>query len=126
MRPILMASLVGPSHTVARLSLLDTGADETIFTESLAQAVGLDLSHAPAGETYGFGGRPFPLRYGQVNLRLTDGIEFREWPALVGFTSAPLPRQILGIAGCLEFFTAAFHGDREEVELNVNSKYPGT
>ena len=43
----------------------------------------------------------------------------------VGFTSAPLRQPLLGYAGFLQFFTATFHGDREEVELAVNAAYPG-
>ena len=69
---------------------------------------------------------PTPLRYAEVRLRMTDGKEFREWPAWVGFTSAPLRHPLLGFAGCLQFFGANFLGDREEVELTVNSLYPGT
>jgi hypothetical protein len=45
---------------------------------------------------------------------------------MVGFTPVRLNRALLGFAGCLQFFTATFHGDREEVELTVNSLYPGT
>jgi hypothetical protein len=33
---------------------------------------------------------------------------------------------MVGFAGFLQFFTATFHGDREEVELTVNMAYPGT
>jgi hypothetical protein len=33
---------------------------------------------------------------------------------------------LYGFAGFLQFFTAKFEGDREEVELTVNSLYPGT
>ena len=58
-------------------------------------------------------------------LRLTDGREFREWPAWVGFTPARLPYPMLGFAGCLQFFDAEFRGGREEVELTVNPLYPG-
>jgi hypothetical protein len=32
----------------------------------------------------------------------------------------------LGITGFLDYFTATFFGDREEVELPVNSLYRGT
>ena len=32
---------------------------------------------------------------------------------------------LLGFAGCLQFFDALFHGEREEVELTVNGLYPG-
>jgi hypothetical protein len=61
-----------------------------------------------------------------VTLRLTDGIEFREWPARVGFTQIPLRRALLGFAGVLQFFYALFDGEMEQVELTINANYPGT
>jgi len=72
------------------------------------------------------GGVPLPVRYVQATLRLTDGTEFREWTAWVGFAPVPMLWPLLGFAGFLQFFSASFLGDREEVELNVNSLYPGT
>lgn len=66
------------------------------------------------------------LRYAQVRLRVAQGGEFREWPAWVGFTSHPARYPMLGFGGFLQFFSAHFHGDREEVELAVNRLYPGT
>jgi hypothetical protein len=65
-------------------------------------------------------------RYAEVLLRLTDGREYREWPARIAFTSARLHLPLFGFAGFLQFFTATFQGDSEQVELTVNSKYPGT
>jgi hypothetical protein len=44
----------------------------------------------------------------------------------VAFTSAPLRRPLLGFAGFLEFFTSTFYGDLEQVDLTINSRYPGT
>lgn len=38
----------------------------------------------------------------------------------------PLRQALLGFGGFLQFFTATFRGDHEEVELAVNSLYPGT
>jgi hypothetical protein len=61
-----------------------------------------------------------------VILRLADGQERREWRALVGFTAAKFRYPMLGFAGCLQFFDALFRGAREEVELTINSLYPGT
>jgi hypothetical protein len=57
---------------------------------------------------------------------MTDGKEQREWPAWVGFTPAKLQSPLLGFAGFLQFFTATLRGDREEVELTINSLYPGS
>lgn len=125
-RPIVMISVIGPTGTRPVQGLLDTGADDTVFPESLARSIGLDLSSAPIGQATTATLRNAPLRYAQVHLRITDGIEQREWPAWVGFTPAKLHLPLLGFAGFLQFFTATFHGDHERVELAINRLYPGT
>ena len=124
-RPIIPVTLIGLLRAVLTSGLLDTGADDTIFPELLAQRLGLDLSNAPQGSGAGFGMHAAVLRYAEVPLRIADSNERREWQAWVGFTSAPLRQPLLGYAGFLQFFTASFHGDFEEVELTVNATYPG-
>jgi hypothetical protein len=125
-RPLISVTLIGPTDSRLRLGLLDTGADDTLFPDSLAAVLGVDLSNAPAGTGRGVGLGAVPVRYAQVGLRITDGRERREWTGWVGFTPAPLVYPTLGFAGFLQFFTATFRGDREEVELTVNNFYRGT
>ena len=125
-RPVVGITVIGPSNSRLRMALLDTGGDDTLFPENLAPILGIDLAHAPSGTGKGIGLGPVPLRYAQAGLRITDGKEYREWTGWVGFTPALLRYPILGFAGCLQFFTATFHGDREEVELAVNRLYSGT
>jgi hypothetical protein len=125
-RPIIGVTIIGPSDSRLRDGLLDTGSDDTVFPEHLAATLGLDLSSAPIGSMQTANRTRARVRYAPVRLRITDGIEQREWPALVGFTPAPLRQPLLGFAGFLQFFTATFHGDREQVELTINSLYPGT
>jgi hypothetical protein len=48
-------------------------------------------------------------------FRIADVHEHREWQGWVGFTSVPMRQLLLGYAGVLQFFSAHFHGDREEV-----------
>src|SRR5262249_55468188 len=119
-------TVIGPQSSAVVKAFLDTGADDTVFHEDTARLIGIDLAHAPTGTIFGVGlQKPVVLRYAQVTLRLTDGIEFREWPARVGFTSVPLRRALLGFAGVLQFFYSLFDGDLEQAELTVNAKYPG-
>lgn len=125
-RPLVHVTLVGPTASQLLLATLDTSGDDTVFPERLAALLGIDLSQAPAGTASGVGSRGIPVRYARVKLRLTDGREFREWPAWVGFTPVSFVYPILGFAGCLQFFIATFHGDLEQVELTVNRLYPGT
>jgi hypothetical protein len=125
-RPIVPVAVVGPINTSAVDGYLDTGSEDTVFTERLAARIGLDLTNAPVGRLTTATLANAPVRYAQVLLRMTDGKEQREWPAWVGFTPAKLLSPLLGFAGFLQFFTATFRGDREQVELAVNSLYPGT
>jgi hypothetical protein len=125
-RPLIIVSVIGSNNTYPMDGLLDTGADDTVFPEHLATRLGIDLSNAAIGPMKTATQMSVFVRYTQLRLRITDGVEQREWPAWVGFTSARLNQPLLGFAGFLQFFTATFHGDREQVELTVNSLYPGT
>jgi predicted aspartyl protease len=125
-RPIIPVSVLGPTGLKVETALLDTGADETVFPDDVAKVIGLDLTGTPAGIFAGVGAAPIPLRYAEVALRVAGVGEFREWKALVGFTTARLRHPMLGFAGFLQFFTSTFHGDREQVELAINSLYPGS
>ncbi len=126
-KPLIPIAVLGPVNTRLIQGLLDTGADDTVFPESLATLLDIDLTNAPEAEAGGIAGLPAArLRFAQVTLRLATTSEQREWPALVGFTAAPLRFPLLGFAGALQFFSADFRGDREEVELTVNALYPGS
>jgi hypothetical protein len=111
---------------VAKDGLCDPGASDTVFREQVAHDAGLDLSAAVIGSSSGAGGAPFAVRFIAVELRVSDGVEFRAWVARVGFTAAPLRWPPLGVAGFLQFFDANFRGAAEVVELTVNATYPGT
>jgi hypothetical protein len=125
-RPLIGVTIVGPTDSRFRAGLLDTGADDTVFPERLAAVIGVDLVNAPLTQAASVTHGAIPVRLAQVRLRVTDGSEFREWPALVGFTPAPIRNALLGFAGFLQFLTSTFHGDRELVDLTVNTLCPGT
>ncbi len=125
-RPLLTIAVIGPTNTSAVDGYLDTLSDDTVFSERLAARIGLDLTNAPQGQMATATLANAPVRYAQVVLRITDGKEQREWPAWVGFTPVQLQSPLLGFAGFLQYFTATFRGDREEVELTINNFYPGT
>jgi hypothetical protein len=71
-------------------------------------------------------GQLHSLRFGDVDLLLTDNRSIWRWSAVVGFTPAPLRYPILGQAGCLQFMEARFLGADLRVELEANHTYPGT
>src|SRR5262249_14021211 len=71
-RPIISVSLTGPKGTVPQDALLDSGADDTVFPESVAASIGIDLTNAPVGTGGGVGKGLLVLRYAKVSLRLAD------------------------------------------------------
>jgi uncharacterized protein (TIGR02996 family) len=50
-RPIVCATLIGPTDSRLQEGLLDTGADDTVFPHSLAALIGVDLRNAPFGQS---------------------------------------------------------------------------
>jgi hypothetical protein len=124
-RALVWVTATGPKNTSYERCLLDSGADDTVFPDSAATRLGIDLTNAPVGEATGVASTPVPVRFVQVPLRITDGREWCEWLAWVGFTAAPLRQPLLGFSGCPQFFHADFRGDREEVELTTNTLYAG-
>jgi hypothetical protein len=115
-RPVVAVLLTGSATPQLRDGLLDTGADDTVFSDPVAAALGADLSHAKQC-SISLAGRAQPLvcGYTQVQLRITDGIEIFEWPAVVGFVSARLHYALL----------ADFDGDDHVVELIPKPSFPG-
>jgi hypothetical protein len=125
-RAIIGVTLIGPRYSFTQDALLDTGADDTVFPDGLAAALGIDLTNAPQGTGSGVGQGAVVLRYAEVTLRIADNRERREWRAWVGFAPVQARYPLLGFAGFLQYFTATFFGDREEVELTINGLYTGT
>jgi hypothetical protein len=126
-RPVLAVQVTGPTGGVLRDGLLDTGSDGTIFEESVATLIGVDLSQAP-GRSVGLVGRPQPVqcRFASVTFRITDGVqETYEWTAVVGFAATRLHYNLLGHAGFLQFFDVNFKGADREVVLVTNSSFSG-
>jgi predicted aspartyl protease len=118
--------VVGPKGTWPGDALLDTGADDTVFPESVAAAVGIDLSGSPTGTSSGIAQGSIGVRYAVAKLRIAGSKELREWDAWIAFTPGRIRQPLLGFAGFLQYFDATFFGVREEVELSVNGAYRGT
>jgi hypothetical protein len=127
-RPVMSVRVTGPRGDQARDGILDSGADATVFHESAAARVGIDLTGA-VEQDIELVGRPAPVRcrYASARLQITDGLrETYEWTAVVGFTASPLRYSLLGHGGFLEFFDVEFRGADREVVLIPNRSFPGT
>ena len=61
-RPLVDVSVISPAATLVRQCLLDSGADDTLFLESWAPLLGIDLGSAPVGTAAAAGVTLLPLR----------------------------------------------------------------
>ena len=112
-RPLIPVTISNPSQTRSRSfarALLDTGADDTIFPSDLLQHLGLAVLPS-TGQRVVWRGVPYAIDFAEVALELSDGDESFVWKAVVGFSVARIGYPILGQAGVLQHFRAAFSGE---------------
>ena len=125
-RPFVPLTVIGPSghFRFFNRALVDPGSDDTIFPLAIAGRLAVSL-RADHGHRVRWRGQIYPLQFGDVELQMTDTITTFRWPAIIGFSDAPISYRILGYAGCLQFFDVTFRGDDHLVELEPNRSYPG-
>jgi hypothetical protein len=126
-RPLVPVTVIGPGGQLRDFgrAVVDPAADDTVFPLDTAWRIGVRL-RPDTGHRVRWRGQLHPLRFGDVELLLTDNASVWRWPAVVGFSPAPLRYPILGQAGCLHFMDTRFLGADRWVDLETNRSYPGT
>jgi hypothetical protein len=125
-RPLIPVTIIGPTGNSRFFprALLDPGADDSVFPFALAVLLGATLK-GDTGHGLRWRGQSYSLRFADVTFELSDGIQLWRWPAVVGFSPAPIRYPLLGLSGCLHFFDARFLGDDQVVELETNRSFAG-
>lgn len=115
LRPVVPVSITGPGgETAPRVGLVDTGAENVLAAEWLADLAGVDLSQNVDTAAIAIGGHSAEVRFADVELRLYApevGDELLAWRCDVGFVpgwQAPFA-MVLGQVGFLDQFTVTFH-----------------
>jgi hypothetical protein len=126
-RPLVPVTILGPTarRRFFPRALLDPGADDTVFPLAIAGLVGVAL-RPDSGHVLRWRGQGYALRFADVSLELSDGVEVWRWSAVIGLSPAPLRYPILGLAGCLQFMDARFLGESRIAQLEANRSFPGT
>jgi hypothetical protein len=126
-RPLIPVTILGRPGLLRDFgrAVVDPAADDCVFPLDTAQRIGIRL-RPDTGHRVRWRGQLHPLRFGDVELLLTDDGSLWRWPAVVGFSPAPIRYPILGQAGFLQFIDAKFLGADRQVELETNREYPGT
>ena len=121
--------LAGPGGEVDFYALVDTGSDDTLIPNCVAEELGLKVDDTRTEEVTGIGGERVSVAQANVELRISDGDETVYWAADVGVVrggDGGGDYVILGHRACLEFFTASFSGGLRVLELMPNTEFPGT
>jgi hypothetical protein len=123
--PMCDVGIESGSKSTAYRALFDTGSDDTVFPAQIAARLGIDLSTAPLSDAKSVAGTTVSYRYVHVTLRLSDGVEHAEWPAIVGFAPIPMQYALLGRTGFHDFFDVNYRGQAREVVLFPNGAFTG-
>ncbi len=112
LRPFVPVSLAAAGVSTPELEgLIDTGADEVLASDLLAEELALDLAEDQGEERHAVGGRTVTARYKTVVVRLhhhdIGPDELRQWETLVGFVEGwhSFGLVLLGSVGFLDRFT---------------------
>ena len=120
-RPKIPVRLRGPRGDDAlTFALFDTGADETVVPLSLAKPLRIRLG-SKVYAFYDAGGRPNPIRYGVVELSISNGVDLHSWQAVVAFQQGRR-YSVIGRAGCLDRFDVRFDGPGRRLVITTPDK----
>jgi len=125
-RPEVRITVHGPNGSGDFLALVDTGADNTILSESIARVLGIPLIPGKGPGAQAFGGQDLDLSYADAELELLHAEGGLRWPARVYFLAGDAEEEtlILGHQGFLDYFTATFIGEECALHLEPNSYLP--
>ncbi len=113
LRSVVTLSIPGPlGFMEPSWALVDTGAENVLAADWLADFAGVDLSAADDRALFGIGGQVVEVAFAEVELRLPpDTDEVISWRSDVSFVpswQAPFPI-VAGQLGFLDQFTVTFH-----------------
>ena len=126
-RPKVLLNIRGPNGDLFDLALVDTGADHTTLPMSIANELGIQLITEQATPASGFSGEEIETMPGEVELAIVgpnDEIRWRASVYFARFADSMKEECVLGHVGGLQFFSALFDGEREELTLTANSTLP--
>ena len=117
-RPIVAVTImVTGSGPVLFDALVDTGADVSLFPQSVAKRLGITLSDQPDGAVFAAVGGQCVYRRHDVELELRRPPELFHWRASVGFVEREMSYAILGTRGLFEFFDLFYSAHQQTLEL---------
>ncbi len=107
--PLVPVTLQGRSDSAEVLALVDSGAEENVFQQDIADELGIDIASGREVILYGYDGSEEKAYRVMVDMQLGR----HSWRAPVIFSATVSGRGLLGGAGFFAFFTVTLrYGDR--------------
>lgn len=120
--PMLNVILKNGSDIYPLSGLVDSGAGESIFSEDIAKALGIDLKNCPEREYDGIGGATFKGHTCAIELKIP---KFDKWITIdAGFLPNQFP--VIGHSGFFDNYEVIFRSyqDTFEVKSKPGRKTP--
>lgn len=117
--PLLEVRLEYAGNHIDLDCLLDSGAGDSLFSQDIADVLGIDLSQAHTRQYYGIGDTSVKGYLHSVRLRIKG---FTEWITIeAGFIeNDQMP--LLGQSGVFENYDITFRGYKGRFEINPKSR----
>lgn len=117
-RPVIPVTLIG-AHVSIFFGLLDSGADQTIINEDVAQLLQIPISNEPAYSMLTPGGEVV-VPSARLKLAIYKPPQHYTWTITVGVVSQAWPHVLLGHSGFLEFFDVTLRAAAHEIIIKRN------
>jgi hypothetical protein len=114
-RPLIPVRLRAGDRTATIMALIDSGADISLFSSSLADVLGLDLQSGRAEQIQGISGQPVSAYFHTVTLEIVGSPD--SFTADVAFSEQLAGTALLGQADFFEQFQIKFERYLERIEL---------
>jgi hypothetical protein len=125
-RPVIPLRLTGRTGSKEiPQAYVDTGSVEVMVPLSSTEEIGVHFEDNGTLKMR-WKGVPTLVRFGEVELRMSDGRFTCTWSALVRFIDAELPVPLLGHFGFLQYLNATFRGAKRVLELELNRDFRGS
>lgn len=118
-RPVIPLSFTGSRGSKLFYGLVDTGADETVLTQQMADLIGIESPQEKNFSAISASGK-FPIWYAKITLEISLGDESYHWETTVAVADQMWEEAILGHLGFLNYFDAKFFGEDHLIELARN------
>jgi len=115
LRPIIPVGLWNKGNFITTDALIDSGADDCIFSAEIGEAIGLKITQGKKNQYMGVSGKSVDVYFHRINIEI-GGHKFDN--SYIGFSfHTGFKGGLLGQEGFFNLFKIIFNLPKEEIEL---------